>query len=181
MAPVNEAKVPTAHKAKQRFIEAMDDWNEEAADGAVASLVRSAGATEVIESFWRYGARDFRAIGHKAIFVANAWRTLQTIGWRHAEPIMRSLAYALQAHEGDNPASATTRPTSPSATTGNAPAASALTGSAGRSAATPRSTSWPTSVRRRPPMPAIRSSRFSTRRSTRPRCGTRCFSRPASC
>src|SRR5438094_2078818 len=28
MAPVNEAKVPPSHKAKQRFVEAMDDWNE---------------------------------------------------------------------------------------------------------------------------------------------------------
>src|SRR5262249_20325585 len=54
--------------------------------------------------FWRYGARDFRDIGHKAIFVANSWRTLQTIGWRHAEPVARSLAFALLQHEGDNPA-----------------------------------------------------------------------------
>src|SRR5262249_3468015 len=43
-------------------------------------------------------------IGHKAIYVANAYRTLQTIGWRHAEPILRSLAYALLEHEGDSPA-----------------------------------------------------------------------------
>src|SRR5262249_18240297 len=47
---------------------------------------------------------DFRDIGHKAIYVANAWRTLQAIGWRHAEPITRSLAYALLEHEGTNPA-----------------------------------------------------------------------------
>src|SRR5207253_2482852 len=60
--------------------------------------------TEVIELFWRYGARDFRDIGHKAIYAANSWRTLQTIGWRHAEPVMRSLALALLEHEGDNPA-----------------------------------------------------------------------------
>jgi len=104
MAPVDEAKVPPAHQAKQRFIQAMDDWNEEAADAAVAGLVRSAGAEEVIELFWRYGARDFRSIGHKAIYTANAWRTLQTIGWRHAEPGMRSLAHALLSHEGANPA-----------------------------------------------------------------------------
>jgi hypothetical protein len=49
----------------------------------------------VIEAMWRYGARDFRSIGHKGIFVANSWRTLQTIGWRHAEPTMRSLVLAL--------------------------------------------------------------------------------------
>src|SRR5262249_7624549 len=48
--------------------------------------------------------RDFRDIGHKAIYSANAWRTLQTIGWRHAEPVMRSLAFALLEHEGTNPA-----------------------------------------------------------------------------
>jgi hypothetical protein len=55
--------------------------------------------------FWRYGARDFRDIGHKAIFVANSYRTLVTIGWRHAEPILRSLTYALQDHGREaNPA-----------------------------------------------------------------------------
>jgi hypothetical protein len=85
----------------------MDNWDEAGADAAIAGLVRSAGASEVIELFWRYGARDFRAIGHKAIYAANAWRTLQTIGWRHAEPVMRSLAFALLEHEGTNPASAT--------------------------------------------------------------------------
>src|SRR5262249_44116426 len=34
----------------------------------------------------------------------NAFRTLDVIGWRHAEPVLRSLAYALLKHEGDNPA-----------------------------------------------------------------------------
>src|SRR5262249_27386251 len=56
------------------------------------------------ELFWRYGARDFRDIGHKAIYAANSWRTLQTIGWRHAEPVLRSLAFACLEHEGGNPA-----------------------------------------------------------------------------
>src|SRR5205823_9862041 len=77
---------------------------EEGADRAIAALVRRAGADEVIELFWRYGARDFRDIGHKAIYAANSWRTLQAIGWRHAEPVMRSLAYALLEHRGGNPA-----------------------------------------------------------------------------
>src|SRR5207248_2998753 len=99
-----EARVPPAAQARRRFIEAMDRWDEAGADVAVASLVRNAGASEVIELFWRYGARDFRDIGHKAIYAANAWRTLQTIGWRHAEPVMRSLAFALLEHEGGNPA-----------------------------------------------------------------------------
>jgi hypothetical protein len=103
MPPVAEGKLPPASQAKQRFVEAMDNWDEEGADAAVASLVRGAGAGEVIELFYRYGARDFRDIGHKAIFVANSWRAMQAIGWRHAEPVVRSLAFALLQHEGDNP------------------------------------------------------------------------------
>ena len=44
---------------------------------------------------WHYGARDYRNIGHKAIYSANAWRTLNTIGWQHAEPVLRSLVLSL--------------------------------------------------------------------------------------
>ena len=55
------------------------------------------------ELFFRYGARDFRSIGHKAIFVAGSYRVLQVIGWRYAEPVLRSLAYALLMHDGTNP------------------------------------------------------------------------------
>jgi hypothetical protein len=104
MGAVKESSVPPAHKARLAFTEAMDNWDEAAADAAVAGLARGAGAHEVFEIFCRYGARDFRSIGHKAIFVANAYRTLQCIGWHHAEPVLRSLAYALLQHEGDNPA-----------------------------------------------------------------------------
>ena len=88
MSPVDEGRVPTAAKAESQFISAMDSWDEAAADTAAAGLARTAGATRIFDQFIRYGIRDFRSIGHKAIFVANAWRTLQTIGWRHSEPIL---------------------------------------------------------------------------------------------
>jgi hypothetical protein len=104
MGPVDESAVPAPLNARKAFTAAMDRWDESAADAAVASLVRSAGANEVYELFFRYGARDFRSIGHKAIYVANSWRTLQCIGWQHAEPVLRSLAYALLMHEDGNPA-----------------------------------------------------------------------------
>jgi hypothetical protein len=107
MAPVDDSKVPTASKARQAFVEAMDNWDEPAADAAITGLVRSAGAHEIFELLCRYGARDFREIGHKAIYVANSWRTLQAIGWQHAEPVLRSLAYGLLDRGGDgNPAKA---------------------------------------------------------------------------
>jgi hypothetical protein len=104
MPPVEEGHLPGAAQAAQRFREAMDNWDETGADRAVAALTRTAGANEIYEMFWRYGARDFRDIGHKAIFAANSYRTLQTIGWRHAEPILRSLAFAILEHDGTNPA-----------------------------------------------------------------------------
>src|SRR4051794_13381709 len=69
MPPVDEARVPPAHQARQMFIEAMDQWDEAKADTAVAALARTASSNELFEIFCRYGARDFRAIGHKAIFV----------------------------------------------------------------------------------------------------------------
>ncbi len=56
MPALDESKVPSADAARKRFTEAMDNWDEEAADAAVAGLARSAGADEVIELFWRYGA-----------------------------------------------------------------------------------------------------------------------------
>jgi hypothetical protein len=106
MEKVDEANVPAARKAHQAFVDAMENWDEKAADTAAAGLARTAGANEAFELLWRLGARDFRSIGHKAIYCANAYRTLQSIGWHHAEPVLRSLAYALQAREGapDNPA-----------------------------------------------------------------------------
>jgi len=106
MAPVDESAVPASHLAKQAFVDAMDRWDESAADAAVTGLARTAGEDELFEIFARFGARDFRDIGHKMIYVANSFRCLQVIGWQHAEPVLRSLAYALLERSGakDNPA-----------------------------------------------------------------------------
>ncbi|HEV3025063.1 MAG TPA: twin-arginine translocation signal domain-containing protein, partial [Pirellulales bacterium] len=104
MQPVDEQALPSAEKARQEFVEAMDEWDEAKADAAIAALARTASKEELFELFCRFGSRDFRSIGHKAIFVANSWRTLGVIGWQHAEPVLRSLAYALLQHEGGSPA-----------------------------------------------------------------------------
>ncbi|MCI0744100.1 MAG: hypothetical protein L0Y58_01735 [Verrucomicrobia subdivision 3 bacterium] len=107
MAPVDEKAVPPPDKARQAFINAMERWDEAAADVAVAGLARSASAHDLFDLFARYGMRDFREIGHKAIYVANSFRTLEVIGRRHAEPILRSLAYALlDTDKQGNPAKA---------------------------------------------------------------------------
>ena len=104
MEAVYEAAVPKADRAAAAFMEGMDAWDVDCADTAAASLARGDGTQEAFDLFCRYGARDYRDIGHKAIYVANSWRLLQTIGWQHAEPVLRSLSYALLAHEGASPA-----------------------------------------------------------------------------
>jgi hypothetical protein len=98
------ARVPPPSQARQRYVQAMDAWDEEGADLAITALVRSAPAEEIRDLVFRYGARDFRDIGHKAIHAANAWRTLKVIGWQHAEPVLRSVTLACLEHEGKSPA-----------------------------------------------------------------------------
>lgn len=105
LPPVEESRIPPSHQAAAMLVDALERWDESQADVAVASMARSAGAGELFEILCRYGARDYRSIGHKAIFVANAWRTLHCVGWEHAEPVLRSLAYAILNHTGEgNPA-----------------------------------------------------------------------------
>ena len=101
MKPVDESNVPPARMAMKLFAEAMESWDEEKADVAAAGLARHCTEGQVFDAFAKYGCRDYRDIGHKIIFVSNAFRTLQTIGWHHAEPVLRSLALALLKREGN--------------------------------------------------------------------------------
>lgn len=100
LAPLT-GKLPSANRAWAEFHDAMRQWDELRADRAISALVRTRGAGEITEQLWKYGARDYRNIGHKPIFVANAIRTLETIGWRHAEPILRSLVLGLLDYGAD--------------------------------------------------------------------------------
>ena len=103
MPAVNAKAVLPKTESLPSFIEAMERWDETAADAAAAGLAESVTPDQCFETFARYAARDVRSIGHKAIYVANGWRTLETIGWQHSEPVLRSLAYALLAREGSDP------------------------------------------------------------------------------
>jgi hypothetical protein len=107
MARVDEKAVPPSHKARQALIDALENWDEAAADTAIVGMCRTAGAHEIYELLFPYGARDFREIGHKEIYIANSFRALEVIGWQHAEPVLRSLVYAILDRLKDpNPATA---------------------------------------------------------------------------
>src|SRR5947207_9389780 len=49
MRAVDEMRVTTSEKARQAFIEALENWDEPAADAAVAGMVRGSGAQEIFE------------------------------------------------------------------------------------------------------------------------------------
>jgi hypothetical protein len=100
MRPVRGA-IPSGDRAVSEFTAAMEGWDVERAERAIVGVARSRSGAEAFEKLWLYGARDYRNIGHKAIFVANAHRTLHTIGWQHAEPVLRSLTRGLLAFAPD--------------------------------------------------------------------------------
>src|SRR4051812_36747036 len=102
LGKVDEARLPKHDKARTEFLRAMEDWDAEAADASITALCRTAGAAETMEPIWRMAVRDQRNIGHKPIFAAQSWRTLQAIGWQHAEPVLRSLAFGLLDLHGDS-------------------------------------------------------------------------------
>jgi hypothetical protein len=102
LGKVDEARLPKPDKARSAFLHAMEAWDADAADAAIASLCRNSGAAETMEPVWRMAVRDQRNIGHKAIFAAQSWRTLQAIGWQNAEPVLRSVAFGLLDRHGDS-------------------------------------------------------------------------------
>jgi hypothetical protein len=101
LGKVDESRLPKPEKARAEFVRAMEAWDAAAADAAIAQLCRTSGAAETMEPVWRMAVRDQRNIGHKPIFAAQSWRTLQAIGWQHAEPVLRSLAFGLLDLQGD--------------------------------------------------------------------------------
>ncbi len=95
----------TAAAAQQNLIDALDRWDLEAVDPAILDFARLAAPERLSEILFRYGIRDLRAIGHKAIAVQNVHRLLPLVGPESAPPVLRSLAAALQNHGyGPNPA-----------------------------------------------------------------------------
>ena len=105
MGPPPAPVAGTVEAARVRLIDALDRWDLEAVDPAIVDFARLATPEQISEILFRYGTRDLRAIGHKAIAVQNVHRLLPIVGPEHAPPVLRSLAAALQNHGGGpNPA-----------------------------------------------------------------------------
>ena len=74
------------------------------------SLARSKGSAEVLEPLWYYAGRDWGFIGHMAILVANSCRLLETIGWQHAEHVLRYVVQGLAGWGKEHAEHADVRP-----------------------------------------------------------------------
>lgn len=94
--------LPAPEKAAEELHVAMREWDPDRAERAVVALLRSQGTRQVIEPLWHYAGRDWRFIGHMAILVANSSRLLETIGWRHAEPVLRYVVGGLAGWPRDD-------------------------------------------------------------------------------
>ncbi len=87
-------------RATAAFRQAMDRWDEEAADQAIVDLAAAADRDYVMHVLWPYAARHFAAIGHNIIYAAQVDRTVARLGWGYATPPLRSLVFGL-LHQDD--------------------------------------------------------------------------------
>jgi hypothetical protein len=90
-------ELPSADKALDELQSALspEGWDREKAERAIVALTRTQGEQRLLEMLWPFVARDYRHVGHKAIHLANATRTLGTIGWDHAEHVLRGVVREL--------------------------------------------------------------------------------------
>jgi hypothetical protein len=108
--PALTGKLPTAEKAVEELHAAMKEWDTDRAERAVVALARSRGSAAVLEPLWHYAGRDWGFIGHMAILVANSARLLDTIGWQHAEHVLRYVVQGLAGWGKEHAEHADVRP-----------------------------------------------------------------------
>ena len=86
--PMNRP-LPSAQNAEAEFTAAMEAMDREKAEHAVIAVSRALGPKQAYAKLLKYAARDNFFIGHIPIGMVNAGRTLNIIGWHHAESILR--------------------------------------------------------------------------------------------
>src|SRR5262245_38271892 len=108
--PALTGKLPAAEKAADELHAALKEWDADRAERAVVALARSRGSAAVLEPLWHYAGRDWGFIGHMAILVANSGRLLETIGWQHAEHVLRYVVQGLAGWGKEHAEHADVRP-----------------------------------------------------------------------
>lgn len=75
----------SAPQTKNEFHDAMNTWDFERATPALLALTKQMGPSKAMYELWKYATRDWGAIGHKGIAIANCSRTLKTLNWQCSE------------------------------------------------------------------------------------------------
>ena len=81
--------LPAPGDAIAEFEAAMKTMDREKAENAIIAVSRTLGPKQAYAKILPYACRDNFFIGHIPIGIVNAGRTLNTIGWHHAEPTLR--------------------------------------------------------------------------------------------
>jgi hypothetical protein len=89
------SKLPSVASAAADFGQAMGYRDIEKAELSLLALCRLEGPKTAFGRLWVYGSRNSNNIGHPAIAFVQAWRTLETIGWRHAESLVQFVVQEL--------------------------------------------------------------------------------------
>jgi hypothetical protein len=95
--------LPSTDQAASELRAGIEGRDEDRATRAILALIRGEGAGRVGETLWPYAGRDWTFIGHLAILLSNSWRLLQTIGWQHAEPVLRFVISGLTGSPTSQP------------------------------------------------------------------------------
>jgi hypothetical protein len=89
--PLTELKgpFPLPEQAADQFARSFEAADLDGTEQALVVLAREQGPQRTMEQLWPYGCRNGFMGGHAAIVVASCFRALETLGWRHGEPVLR--------------------------------------------------------------------------------------------
>ena len=94
LPPRREGRTQSPDAARNELVAAMEAWDAARADRALAAFLPHCDRAALFEVLWPLLARCYAFIGHKIIYAMQVERVLGRIGWRYAEPALRSLVMA---------------------------------------------------------------------------------------
>jgi hypothetical protein len=94
LPPRRQGRAQSPDAARNELVAAMEAWDAGRADRALTAFLPYCDRTELFEVLWPFLARCYAFIGHKIIYAMQVERVLGRIGWRYAEPALRSLVMA---------------------------------------------------------------------------------------
>jgi hypothetical protein len=92
--------LPGSTEAAAELAAALETADLDTVERALIVLARNKGSRLAVEQLWLYCCSNGGAGGHGAIAVASCVRALETIGWEHAEPVLRTILRDVSALGG---------------------------------------------------------------------------------